>query len=373
MKLEISLFRFDCKSDYLPYYTKHFVNVEENNTLLTILNRLNSEDEFSFENDQKTYVVVNGVYMNVMTTCKQIKANFGVDIKIEPLSIRRVNKDFMMNEDDFNSKLSILAEFISSDVLNTQIDKEVKELYQSYKPYFYASNTLNIEYNYIGDAILLLASELIERFPNKEKKILKRIKECEYGIEYHTSLSSRILNFDQSLEEKIVALKNKLNISKSIDKQNFKINVSKSIDFGNFKNSSEIKHSFEDFNLAYLKSEDSQEKSNLISNLKAKVLNLQTLNQDLAKDTFHINPELTYKITSNLMLDAYDNGADFIVVDNDQDFYLLDSNRKNMEKIIGREICIPVIHINELENLAIGEHELARTTLKNHTIDPQII
>jgi len=371
MKLDISLFRFDCKSDYLPYYTKHFVNVEENNTILTILNRLNSENEFSFENDQKTYVVVNGVYMNVMTTCKQIKTTFGTDIKIEPLSIRRVNKDFIMNEDDFNSKLSILAEFISSDILSTQIDKEFKELYLSYKPYFYASNTLNIEYDYIGDAILLLASQLIEKFPNKEKAILNRIKECEYGIEYHTSLSNRILNFDQTLEDKIISLKNKLNISKPIDKQKF--NTSKSIDFGSFKNSSEIKHSFEDFNLAYLKSEDSKEKSNLISNLKAKVLNLQTLDQDLAKDTFHINPELTYKITSNLMLDAYDSGADFIVVDNDQDFYLLDSNRKNMERVIGREINIPVLHINELENLAIGEHEIARNTLKKHIVDPEII
>ncbi len=93
----------------------------------------------------------------------------------------------------------------------------------------------------------------------------------------------------------------------------------------------------------------------------------------MAKDTFHINPELTYKITSNLMLDAYDSGADFIVVDNDQDFYLLDSNRKNMQRVIGREINIPVLHINELENLAIGEHEIARNTLKKHIIDPEII
>jgi hypothetical protein len=373
MKLEISLFRFDYKSDYLPYYTKHFVNVEENNTLLTVLNKLNEEDNFSFENSTKTYIVVNGVYMNVMTTCKQIRANFGSDIKIEPLSIRRVNKDFIMNEDDFNSKISILSEFISSDILGTNIDKEFKDLYESYKPYFYASNTLNIEHNYIGDAILLLAFDLIEKFPKNEEKILKRIKECEYGIEYHTSLSNRIFDFDQNIENKIVSLKTKLNISKPIDNQNFKVNSSKTIDFGNFKNTKEIKHSFEDFNLAYLKSEKTEDADDLISNLKAKVLNLQTLKQDLAKDTFHINPELTYKLTSTMMLDAFDSGADFIVVDNDQDFYLLDSNRKNMEKVIGREVIIPVIHINELENLAIGEHDLAKSTLKNHAIDPQII
>jgi succinate dehydrogenase/fumarate reductase-like Fe-S protein len=373
MKLEISLFRFDCKSDYLPYYTKHFLNVEENNTLLTVLNKLNSEDEFSFENSPNSYFVVNDIYMSVMTTCKQIKEKFGSDIKIEPLSIRRVNKDFIINEDDFHSKLSILSEFISLDLIKNNIDKEFKELYESYKIYFYASNTLNVEYNYIGDAILLLACDLIEKFPNKEKEILNRIKESEYGIQFHTSLSNRILNFDQSIEDKIVNLKNKLNISKTVDKQNFKSSVSKKIDFGTFKKVQNIKHDFKDFSLAYLKSENSEDKSNLISNLKAKVLNLSSLNQDLAKDTFHLNPELTYKLTSTLMLDAYDSGADFIVVDNDQDFYLLDFNRKNMESVIGREINIPVLHINELENLAMGEYDLAKATFKNHTLDPKII
>jgi hypothetical protein len=373
MKLEISLFRFDCKSDYLPYYTKHFLNVEENNTLLTILNKLNSENEFSFENSPNTYIVVNGIYMNVMTTCKQIKDSFGSDIKIEPLNIRRVNKDFIMNEDDFTSKLSILNEFITTDLLGTYIDKEIEKQYLSYKLYFYASNTLNVEYNYIGDAILLLASDLIEKFPKQEQKILNRIKQCEYGIEYHTNLSNRIFNFDQNIENKIVNLKDKLKISKTIDKQNFKSNASKTIDFGTFKKVQDIKFDFKNFNLAYLKSDYSIDKSNLISNLNAKVLSLQTLNQDLAKDTFHINPELTYKLTSTAMLDAYDSGADFIVVDNDQDFYLLDFNRENMEKIIGREICIPVLHINELENLAIGEHELVKNTFKSHVINPQLI
>ena len=28
MKLEISLFKFDKNSDYLPYYTKHFLKIE---------------------------------------------------------------------------------------------------------------------------------------------------------------------------------------------------------------------------------------------------------------------------------------------------------------------------------------------------------
>ncbi|WP_375724315.1 DUF5644 domain-containing protein [Arcobacter sp. KX21116] len=373
MKLEISLFRFDCKSDYLPYYTKHFLNVEENNTLLTVLNKLNSEAEFSFENSPNSYFVVNGIYINVMTTCKQIKDNFGSDIKIEPLSIRRANKDFIINEDDFTSKLSILNKFITTDLLATHIDKKIEELYISYKIYFYASNTLNIEHDYIGDAILLLASDLIEKFPQKENEILHTIKECECGIEFHTSLKNRIFNFEKSIEEKIINLKNKLNISKTIDKQNFKSSISKTINFGTFKKAQEIKYDFKDFSLAYLKTEDSLEKSNLISKLKAKMLNLQSLNQDLAKDTFHLNPELTYKLTSTLMLDAYDSGADFIVVDNDQDFYLLDFNRKNMESVIGREINLPVLHINELENLAIGEHDLAKTTLKNHTLDPKII
>lgn len=360
MKFEISLFKFDYKSDYLPYYTKHFLNVDENHTLLFLLNKINEEHPLSFENNTEAFVVVNEIFTSVMTRVKDLKKSFGSDLKIEPLSIRRACNDLIINEDDFNEKLSILKPFLT-------LDSELKKLYNSYKPYFYASNTLNFEYDYIGDAILLLASDLIKKFPNKESEILKTIKECDYGIDYHTDLTNRVFNFDKTIEEKISLLKTKLNVIKE-----FK--APKTLSFGEFKNTSEIKHDFNEFNLAYYKgSKACNETLNLIGKLKANILNLQTLNEDIAKETFSQNPNFTNKIASKIMLDAFDNGADLLIVDNEQDFYLFDTNRKELEKVAGREITIPVIHKNELEKLATGEHESVRATLKAHSINPEII
>ena len=73
------------------------------------------------------------------------------------------------------------------------------------------------------------------------------------------------------------------------------------------------------------------------------------------------------------MLEAFDNNTDLIIVDNDEIFYLLDSNRKAMEKVSGREIITPILHKNELQKLVSGDHEAVRKQLKKHIIDPEII
>ena len=48
MKLEISLFKFDKNSDYLPYYTKHFLKIENEINILDILNTINKNAKLGF-------------------------------------------------------------------------------------------------------------------------------------------------------------------------------------------------------------------------------------------------------------------------------------------------------------------------------------
>ena len=38
-----------------------------------------------------------------------------------------------------------------------------------------------------------------------------------------------------------------------------------------------------------------------------------------------------------------------MVVDNDDVFYLFDYNRKELERVSGREVILPIIHVNELQ------------------------
>ncbi len=164
-----------------------------------------------------------------------------------------------------------------------------------------------------------------------------------------------------------------LNSLEFFEKQNFRINKTLIIDFDKFVEHYEIKHDFKDFNIAYYPSNDSIHTLELFKKLDANILKLESMKLDLAKNTFNKNPLITYHVASTILLDAFDNNADFLVVDTAEDFYIFDYNRKELEKICGREILLPVIHKNELQKLAIGEHKTARQTLDKHQINPEII
>ena len=362
MKLEISLFKFDSQSDYLPYYTKHFLKIENEKTLLDILNTINETNEFSYEKCDNFDLVINGVYVKASLGIKQVVENFGKDFTIEPISIRRVSTDFLIDDNDFMEKMNLLDEFIYP-------EDEVN--YKSLKQYYYASNTLNYKYDYIGDAILILASDLIKKNPSDKNNILKVLDQCEVGASYYTSLKNRILDFDVEIENKIIELQKMLNIYENNDAQNFKVNTTLIVDFGKRTSESEIKHDFADFNIAYYSSNASA--NEILGKLNANMLKLDTLKLDLAKNTFNDNSEITHCVANTIMLDAFDTNADFLLVDNDDDFYIFDYNRKALEKISGREVILPVIHVNELDKLAYGLHKEASETLVKHQINPEIV
>lgn len=365
MKLEISLFKFDKNSDYLPYYTKHFLKTKEEKNLLDILNILNEEQELGFENDENFDLVVNGVYVKAGITIDELVENFGKELTIEPISIRRACDDLLINDEDFTSKLSLLEEFAT---------EEEKANYASLKPYFYASNTLNHYADYIGDSTLILAADIIEeRKSNIKHKILSILNDQEVGAQYYTSLKNRIYNFDLAVEEKIFKLQEMLKVREDLDKQNFRVNKTLIINFGEFDENYEVKHDFKDFNIAYYSSKGEEKYTKLLNSLNAKLLNLDSSKLDLAKGTFNKNPEITFKVACTILLDAFDNSADFIVVDSEDDFYIFDYNRKELEKACGRDVLIPVIHINELQKLASGNHKEAKETLDKHQVNPEII
>ena len=94
---------------------------------------------------------------------------------------------------------------------------------------------------------------------------------------------------------------------------------------------------------------------------------------EMLKNTFNKNPLITYHVASTILLDAFDNSADFLVVDTAEDFYIFDYNRKQIEEICGREILIPIIHKNELQKLINGNHKEAKNTLIKHQVNPEII
>ncbi|WP_198305470.1 DUF5644 domain-containing protein [Arcobacter vandammei] len=354
MELEISLFRFDKDSDYLPYYTKHFLELKDEKNLLDILRAIYRVKKFSFFDSQSTIFVVNNIFMEASTSLEKIINRFGKDLRIEPISIKRVFKDFLINEDDFHSKFKILEKFCNF---------EDKEFYLKQKIFYYASNSLNFKDNYIGDALLLLASNLITKNPNLKDEILKVLKEQKYGASFHTNLENRIFNFDLNIEKNIKELQKKLGVIKE--------NSFKTINFEDIKIDLNIKHNFNNFNIACF-NKDSKF-NNFLEKLEANFLNLENLDLNLQLDTFAENPKLTYFVASQILLSAFDGGADFLLVFNSEDFFIFNNKLKEIEKISNREIPLPIIHINELIYLSSDNFEEAKKSFKNHKINPKII
>ena len=365
MTLELAIFRFDAKSDYLPYYKKEFVKIKEQKTLLDIFKELNEKEAFSFKAEENFCIVVNKQYTTLGISITKLVETFGKDLTIEPLSIRRANKDFIIDERDFEGKLEILKDFINEDD---------KREYQSNKLYFYASNTLNFQYDYIGDPIILLAHKLIEREPKNKDKILQILQKQEYSLEYHTSLENRVLDFDMELEKKISQIKNELGLIMDKSEQNFCLDKSSNVKFHDYDTNLLVEHDFFDFNLAYYygKTKDT-ELVDFFKKLNCKQIKLENENIDLNLETFHINQNLTIKLAATVMLEAFDAGADLLIVDDSDVFKLFDTNRQSLSKAVGRDVIIPVLHKSELFNLANGEHENIKRELKKHEIDPEII
>ena len=364
MKLEISLFKFDKNSDYLPYYTKHFLKIENEKNILDILNTIDKNAKLGFTNCTDFDLVINGVFVKASITLKEVVENFGKELTIEPISIRRAYDDLLIDENDFKEKIKILKDLAQ---------ENDKAEYLKLKQYYYASNTLNYKSDYIGDAILILAYDLIEKSPTIANYILLALDNMEIGAQYHTSLEKRIYNFDMQIEEKITKVQDYLNLFEPLEKQNFRLNKTLIIDFGVFEKNYEIKHDFKDFNIAYYPSKNPKETFDLLNKLDANILKLDSMKLDLAKNTFNKNPQITYLVTSTILLDAFDNNADFLLVDTFEDFYIFDYNRKQLEKLSGREIILPIIHKNELQKLATGKHSEAKKTLDKHQINPEII
>jgi len=201
-KLTLNVFRFDAKTDYLPYYKKFVINVEEDAAVSNILEKIKEEEkDFGYSTDSNASVVLNGVYLFTKTKIKKVVADLGKELSIEPISKKRVLKDMIIDENDFYSRFDILDAFVEG---------TDKRKYKKLIREFYASKITLFNDAYIGDALLSFAYDMIEKYPMREKKILSAIADEENGIWQHIDITNALYPFDDSLQEKVDTLKNKI-------------------------------------------------------------------------------------------------------------------------------------------------------------------
>ncbi|MCW8895083.1 MAG: 2Fe-2S iron-sulfur cluster-binding protein [Sulfurimonas sp.] len=350
-EVHVELFRFDSKVDYLPYYKKYTLEYKDKDTILSLLNKINSIEKFAYEPSVDFNLKINNLYLNSNEFIANIVDKTSNEFIIEPISKFRAINDLIIDKKDFLQKIAAFESYLTS----MDMDKYAK----NYELDYYASNTYNIKRDYIGDHSLLIASDIIEQNPELTDEILEMISKKDDGIWYHTSLENRVFNYDVTKEHKIKALFAKL----------------KKVQFSGIDNSSvdsidnvDISQYFEGFNVASYDGLDKSSCASVIKDSKANYIDISLKSEDLAPHSTLVSDDFSLKIAGEILLQAKDNNADFIVVRGKKDILLFDGEQRKIEKTTGREINLPVVSQEQFKRLLEGDKDTAAMGLDSHKV-----
>jgi hypothetical protein len=290
MKYELSIFRFDFKTDYLPYYKRYTLKAD----VKDIRGLLQAVDDNVAIYD---CAVVNGWYMDVSTPMEKVVEKFGNELTIEPISQARVMKDLQIDTKDFYEKIAPLERFM---------DDSDKEKYARYKMHYYASISLKYNRDYIGDGVLAIAKDLLQKNRENEREILEYLFDEFGGLQYHVSSQNKVLEYDTNLESVYHYAKDRAVQLGIIKDKPLKL---------------ECKH------------EPSQKE------IKFK----RGLSQPMAIEAFKYDKNFAYKIAGEVLLEAIDNNVDAILVDDENSLKLLKHHQKKIACVVGRDIDVCVV------------------------------
>ncbi len=347
-KLEIKLFRFNRLTDYLPYYKNFTLEYSNDETVLDLLVKLNNKETFEFEGVKKHGIKINDYFLTVDVPLKDLLLRVETnELTIEPVSIYRAIHDLTINNDDFLEKLNLFKEYLTID----QYDQYAESLQLDY----YASNTLNFLKDYIGDHTIIIAHDIIEKNPEFEEEILNIISNKNNGAWFHTSVEKRLFHPDNTKQSKIQHLVSK------ITKTSFETEPT-------VERTVKVAQDFIGFNIAAYDQNDTCSLKDIVLQSKASFVETESKNDDVAFYTLEADKTFTYKIAGKILLDALDNNADFILVNNKKNFSLLDQKQKEIAQTVGRDINLPIVTVEQFNTLLNGEKDPIKLGFNKHKI-----
>ncbi|MFT7002688.1 MAG: hypothetical protein ACJAWW_000021 [Sulfurimonas sp.] len=345
--LEIKLFKFDSKTDYLPYYKNYKIKSIQSDTIADLLKKINDIEKFSFLDEEKFYVRVNNIFTPITALVSEFITKTNQELLIEPISILRAKNDLIIDIEDYKLKFYILSAFLGE----SEIESLIKD--KKYLLEYYASNTLHFNRDYIGDHILLLASDIIKSQTENKNKIFQTIADKDDGIQNHTSLENRVL--DHTNSEYTIS-----QLSKDYCEINNIIYAYKQ--YENHDLSDDTQQYFDNFNIACYNSLGDDSFESIIIGSKANYVELESKN--FAMPNFGTNKKLIHLIAGNILLEAKDNNADFLIVNDEDDLSIFDGMQKTIEKVVGRDIALPVVTKAEFLQLLQGKKEFSKHKVK---------
>lgn len=356
--LEIELFRFDKNIDFIRYYKPYEFSSINFSSLRQLFELIKQDDPY-FEFSGVKFVKIQNICVSIDENIQNILSKFGHSLKIEPLDTFRVYKDLLIDNSDFMGVFELFAPLC---------DDDDKKFYLSLEHFYYTYPIRAFKRNFIGDSSFIFADKMIEKYPQKKARFLQIITNENNGIFYHLDLQNQIFDMEFPLENIVKSLFNMAMELNLVDftpfcaDKNFKIADISQICSTELK---DFKFKLNNFSVAtYGDTEISKFTKMLAANNIAyemsKIPSLATL--------YAHDPALAHKIAGEIMLDAIDNGADFMVVNDAFSFYLFDTCAKKLQNAVNRAFNdFYVLSLNELYEICVGNkipHSLRHHYLK---------
>lgn len=334
-KLEIRAFFFNAKTDYLPYYKNFNIQVDDDATAKDLLAKIQEENEnFSYPK-QKLLMKINGLVVDSKQSVASLLERLGTSLQIDPVNSYRSNDGLKINDNDFMKSYELLAPYASESDL-----KYYKTLYALH----YASETENFDREYIGDAVLVLAHKMITEGSEHTEAILEAITsvhsglfDCEYennlfNAQDHTAVIDELKALAKPEEGPSLCAQLIARFSKKSEEVEAPAPAPKkavTID------------DLEEKQIAYYagSSRDKTEVlSQMIKDIGAKEIAFSRSAKLSGLGIFEDNKDLALTKAGTTLLDAFDAGAEVLMVEDETVLDMFQSNFSNIEKIIGRKM-----------------------------------
>lgn len=313
MKLEIRLFRFNAKHDYLPSYQPFVFKATADQTLLDLLNFHKQKDPLFVCNLSNVYgAKVNGYTCTLQTKLFDLATTLGSDLQIEPLDTARATLDLEIDTTDFDDIFLQFSDFVSG---NDGV------FYNQFIIHHYASTARKIVPNYLGVAGFMLANKLLETNPansNALREIVKKGKIDSYDGTKAVFVGST--EVDRTITE--------LQANLGFEPRSFTaLNADQSDKFAG--------------KTVVLVSE----KTACIEYEKALVASGAKLVKTAPLGSGYLlhNLENARAVASLLITEAFDQGADAVVCAEKEVYEFLSKEFKNITKLIRQEIILEVV------------------------------
>jgi len=363
-KIYIELFRFNAQTDYLPYYKKYTLVYSQTDTINDLLNQMNELDAFGFKENMN--LKINSLYTNASALVKDIVDKFSDEIRIDSISEFRAHKDLLIDRNDFIEKMALLDAFM---------DAETKIAYRkSTELAYYASNTLNYNRDYIGDHVLVIAADLIEKKFELKNDILEILTKEENGIWFHTSLENRLdCNVDEAKIQRLIYLakeyiKPTCKVQQKIESF-FKKEEEGCFEEANTVSIAKVSQDFSGFNIAAYHGVEHSGLEALISEANAVSVHIPSNKEDLASNASLSDENFTLKIAGDIIMQAKDENADFILVKNNKTKDFFDQNQTQMEKLTGRDLGMSIVSQDQFVQLLQGEKDATKLGFNDHKVE----